>query len=214
MAKRINYAVGTRLNSKSMLTLISDAGSIYYKSGKPVRVGNFICDCGCAKKMDYYKVKSLKSISCGCHKANINRERKTTHGLNSHTLARKLNGIKGRCYNPKSKGFHNYGGRGISVCKEWMESLESFYGWSISNGWSEGLDIDRIDNDGNYTPDNCRFVGRRENLNNTRKSKRWFLFGEEYKSCRIAAEELKIPSSTIKRWCDSGIKGCRSEYVY
>ena len=75
-----------------------------------------------------------------------------------------------RCSNSKYSSYKNYGARGISVCKEW-EDPETFILWALSNGWSEGLQIDRIDNNGNYTPSNCRFVNNRQNVLNQRPLK-------------------------------------------
>ena len=79
--------------------------------------------------------------------------------------------IKQRCLNPRCRAYHNYGGRGITVCDEWCE-FEPFLAWALAAGWHKGLDLDRIDNDGDYTPDNCRFVTRRENVNNRRRTVR------------------------------------------
>lgn len=74
--------------------------------------------------------------------------------------------MKHRCYNPSNTHYRYYGGRGIEVCEEWLTSFSSFKEWAESNGWAPGLEIDRINNDGNYSPDNCRFVAQRENKNN------------------------------------------------
>jgi hypothetical protein len=63
-----------------------------------------------------------------------------------------------RCYNPENNNYHNYGGRGIRVCDEWRQSRDAFKNWAIANGWERGLQIDRIDNDGDYEPGNCMFT--------------------------------------------------------
>ena len=78
--------------------------------------------------------------------------------------------MKERCNNKNNKSYKNYGGRGIKVCKEWSENFMSFYNWSINNGYKEGLTIDRINNDGNYEPSNCRWITRKEQNRNYRKN--------------------------------------------
>lgn len=91
------------------------------------------------------------------------------HGLYHTKLHGVWNNMKQRCINPKHLAFHNYGGRNISVCDEWQEFVP-FYNWCMSNGYKDGLTLDRIDNDGNYCPENCRFVDRHTQCNNTRKN--------------------------------------------
>jgi hypothetical protein len=74
--------------------------------------------------------------------------------------------MNNRCENPRFHAWHRYGGRGISVCPEWRSSAKAFIDWALANGYQRGLQIDRIDNDGNYDPDNCHFVTRIENNRN------------------------------------------------
>ena len=82
-------------------------------------------------------------------------------------LYRLWESIKARCYNSKRKDYPNYGGRGITVCKEWF-CFDVFKNWALENGYNPGLEIDRINNDGIYCPDNCRFVTHSENNRNKR----------------------------------------------
>ena len=93
------------------------------------------------------------------------------HGLSKDPLYSRWKTMKQRCYNPKCKSYKNYGGRGIQVCQEWKNDFLAFYNWAINNGYQKELEIDRKDNDGNYTPENCRFVTRSKNNKNRRKKR-------------------------------------------
>jgi hypothetical protein len=86
--------------------------------------------------------------------------------------------MKSRCYNKNVKCYHNYGGRGISVCDEWKNDFMSFYTWAIENGYSEDLTLDRIDVNGDYCPENCRWITQIDQCNNTRKSLHISIFRE------------------------------------
>jgi hypothetical protein len=93
-----------------------------------------------------------------------------THGLRKDARYVIWNNIVNRCTNPSNNGFKNYGARGISVCKEW-ETFDGFMGWEKFNQYLPGLEIDRIDNNSGYSPQNCRWVTRQENAQNTRRTK-------------------------------------------
>lgn len=104
-------------------------------------------------------------------------EKNTTHGLSKHPLMSVWCGIKARCLYPSQESYKNYGERGIKICDEWL-IFKNFYDWAINNGWKKGLQIDRIDNDGNYEPSNCKFVSRKTNIDNRRVSIIITAFGE------------------------------------
>lgn len=106
--------------------------------------------------------------------------------------------IKQRCKNPNAQAYHNYGGRDITYCDEW-EKFKPFCEWALANGWEKGLDIDRIDNDGSYEPSNCRFVTRRENVNNRRNSVLLTVNGVT-KPSTVWADEIGAAHSTLKKW--------------
>lgn len=143
---------------------------------------DFICDCGNIKTLRLDCVKSGNTQSCGCLKKEqdkVNLNRKGTKpmyedigALGNCVLYSRWKGMKRRCYNKNHNHYKDYGGRGITVCDEWLYSFRNFYDWAIPNGFSEDLQIDRINNDGNYEPSNCHWVTAKENMNNTRRNKK------------------------------------------
>ena len=90
------------------------------------------------------------------------------HGYYYHPLYQVWRGMRKRIYNKNHVGYKNYGGRGITICKEWNESAKAFIEWALNGGWEKGLFIDRIDNDGNYCPENCRFITIQKSNKNKR----------------------------------------------
>lgn len=135
----------------------------------------FRCDCGNTVERIPAFLGRHNRHSCGCLRSELMRGRpsaKRSHGMTETKLYVIWCSIKQRCYNPKATAYKNYGGRGIVMCDEWREDFAAFATWATANGRQQGLDIDRRDNDGPYSPDNCRFVTRAENMANRRCSKK------------------------------------------
>jgi hypothetical protein len=145
------------------------------------------CECDCGNKnlnpFRMYELINGDRYCCGCDgKRKLKKvllERNTTHGKSQNNrLYRIWRGTKTRCYTPCAIGFENYGGRGISVCDEWREDFLTFEKWAMENGYDDNLSIDRIDVNGNYTPENCKWSNRIDQANNTRKNVFIEAFGE------------------------------------
>lgn len=123
-------------------------------------------------------------------------------------LANLWQAMKTRCYNKNRSNYERYGGRGISVCDEWVDSSVPFIRWALDNGYRDGMQLDRIDNDADYSPDNCRWVTPKENSRNTRRNKRITLCGMN-KTVAEWCETLDISEYTIYYWIrEHGEKGC------
>ena len=154
------------------------------------------CDCGKETIVEGYKLKTGHIRSCGCLQREINIKRLTTHNLSKSKLYEIWCAIKNRCLNKNLKTYKNYGGRGITVCQEWLNDFKTFYDWAINNGYSDGLTIDRINNDGNYEPDNCRWASRKTQANNRRTCKT-FTYNGVTKNYKQWCEFLKINYKTF-----------------
>jgi hypothetical protein len=158
------------------------------------------CDCGNHVEVRAGALEGGHTKSCGCHKLNVLIARSTKHGEAHHPLYRVYSNIKTRCTNINSPSYKNYGGRGISIEEPWKSDYRSFFDWAVSSGWRKGLEIDRIDVNGNYCPSNCRLVTVKQQSRNKRNTIWITIFGERL-SVIEAYEKYTCPValSTV-RW--------------
>lgn len=156
------------------------------------------CDCGNETKVYTTYIKNGRTKSCGCLSAELSSLRNRTHGNTETRLYNTWMHLKQRCNNKNSKDYCNYGGRGIKVCDEWLgeNGFINFYEWSIKNCYNEKLTIDRINNNGDYEPSNCRWATKKEQNNNTRKN-HFYLIDGEYLTIAQVARKYNINYNTL-----------------
>lgn len=129
------------------------------------------CECGTERTVRFSELKYGASTSCGCYSKERAKRDATKHGLCRKTpLYDVWVGMKNRCNNIRSNVYNYYGGRGITICKEWEDNFEVFFNWAIENGYKKGLQLDRENNEKGYSPSNCRFITSKLNNRNKRNN--------------------------------------------
>ena len=152
------------------------------------------CDCGNEKIIEESHIKSGHTKSCGC--LNIEKFKNFNHGKSNTRLYKIYNDIKKRCLNKNCKNYKDYGGRGITMCDEWLNDFMNFYNWSMENGYKENLTIDRIDVNGNYEPSNCRWVTMKIQQNN-KTNNHLITYNNKIQNIMLWCMELNLDYYTI-----------------
>ncbi|GAA2031370.1 hypothetical protein GCM10009839_34100 [Catenulispora yoronensis] len=154
------------------------------------------CDAQTVKELRLASLRSGNTSSCGCIHSEKLSQRLTSHGEHKTQLYGVWASMKHRTTSTKTKAAHRYVGRGITVCPEWRDSFVVFRDWALVNGYMEGKELDRIDGDQGYGPDNCQWITKLENLNKRSK----FLSEETEAWLRTYAAEVgRSPQEVIKR---------------
>ena len=184
--------------------IVVEFGFFDFPKNSKSRLAYWHCKCDCGKDCYVYSsnLKLGKTKSCGCLQKSIASK---THKKYYFNIPKRLyhiwTDIKARCYNKKESSYKYYGGRGIKMCDEWKNDFISFYKWSVNNGFNENLSakkcsIDRIDTNGNYEPNNCRWVDVLTQANNKRNNIVIEYNGERY-TMKQFCKEFDIPYKTF-----------------
>lgn len=187
-------------------TVLRESGIKVEPNGKHLRFWVCRCDCGTVREVYQRRLKNGKSLSCGCYKNEVTAQFSTKHGLYKSRIYKIWHGMKKRCYLPSMPTYKHYGGRGITVCEEWLgnNGLQNFYDWAMANGYTDDLTIDRIDVNGNYEPNNCRWVTMKVQANNKRNNRYLEVDGDTVTMSELS-EASGIPYSSLWRRIEKGM---------
>ncbi len=172
---------------------------IEMENGRRTVIG--MCECGVIKKYRASHLKYGKTISCGCYPEKNRAALSTKHGLSSNPLYFVWASMMDRCYNEKFQDYRNYGGRGISVCERW-HNVTNFVA-DVTNGYKKGLQLDRVENNGNYCPENFRWATRKEN-NRNKRTNRMITVNGVTKSMAEWVEETGVKYTTMSGFVSKG----------
>ena len=152
------------------LTVIGTAEPIMNKRGEKLTRWLCRCDCGTIKVIRASELIGNRTLSCGCLGKERRKAAITKHGISNTRVYHAYLGMLNRCFDNTNDNYKSYGGRGITVCDEWKgeNGAENFYKWAMNNGYEDNLTLDRINVNGSYEPDNCRWVSMLVQNNNKR----------------------------------------------
>lgn len=157
------------------------------------------CECECGNTIIALSSnlrKANHTTSCGCYRKENAKNISVTHGQTGTPLYNVWAGMKRRCYQKKGKDYYLYGGRGISMCKEWKADFNAFFEWAKKTGYKKGLSIDRIDTNGDYSPKNCRWVTNKQQANNKRNNRLLTYKGETH-TMKEWSEKIGLNYNTL-----------------
>jgi len=177
------------------LTVVNYFGN----KGKTKYYWNCVCDCGRKSIVQRGHLKNGKIKSCGC----FHIDKITKHNKSRTKLYHVFQCMKDRCFNKKSLLYKYYGERGITICNKWLKNYELFQQWAYDNGYKSGLSIDRINNNGNYEPSNCRWANAKTQNNNLR-SNRFITLNGKTKTLTQWAEIIGIKAMTLTKRIENG----------
>lgn len=183
-------------NKYGNLTVIERSRNEQYAKKYSNPVYKCICDCGNIVYVSAGHLKNGHTQSCGCLQKIATSNAAKTHGLSKDKIYRIWISMISRCEDINSTGYCNYGARGISVCAKWRNDFTEFYLWALSNGYKEGLTIERINVDGNYEPTNCTWATCKEQQNNKRNN-HFITFNGKTQTMMQWSEELGINYATL-----------------
>lgn len=204
MGAKLKFNVGDKYGRLTILKEIEPYHLFNKKRNKDVPMRLVLCQCDCGKQSTPRLTDLLRGKVKSCHCLTRENDSKNlvplSHGLsrhkNRHSLYPTYIAMIHRCYRENNHAYNRYGGRGISVCKEWHDPI-IFCKWAEDNGWEKGLSLDRINNDGNYEPSNCRWADKLTQANNTSSNKYITLNGEVI-SLANACRKVDMPYRLIQ----------------